>query len=216
MNLHWIDWSIIIGVFAIIFAVATYTKRYVHGVSDFLSANRCAGRYLLTVSESIASLGAISLVAWYESGLQSGFTAIWWSMMQSPVGILIAVSGWIIYRFRQTRCLTLAEFLERRYSRKFRTFCGFIIFFSGILNFGIFFETTFFNETTGPVILHNDERRFSSQLEGYILHTIHFRGILFFSTKVNTWRKNTIFCQNHVLSYRLHFVYRLHFADRGK
>ena len=138
MNLHWIDWVIIVGIFAIFAAVATYTQRYVRGVADFLSANRCAGRYLLTVSESMACLGAIALVAWYESGLQSGFTGIWWILFQSPIGILIAVSGWIIYRFRQTRCLTLAEFLERRYNRKFRIFCGFIIFFSGILNFGIF------------------------------------------------------------------------------
>jgi SSS family solute:Na+ symporter len=138
MNLHWIDWAIIIGVFVVLTGVATYTQRYVRGVADFLSANRCAGRYLLTVSESMSCLGAISLVAWYESGLQSGFTGIWWTMFQSPIGILIAVSGWVIYRYRQTRCLTLAEFLERRYNRKFRIFSGFIIFFSGVLNFGIF------------------------------------------------------------------------------
>jgi len=138
MNLHWVDWAVIVGVFAIFIGAATYTQRYVRGVADFLSANRCAGRYLLTVSESMSSLGAIALVAWYEIGLQSGFTSIWWILFQSPIGILIAVSGWVIYRYRQTRCLTLAEFLERRYNRRFRVFCGFIIFFSGILNFGIF------------------------------------------------------------------------------
>ena len=34
--------------------------------------------------------------------------------------------------------MTLAEFFERRYNKKFRIFSGFIAFVSGIVNFGIF------------------------------------------------------------------------------
>ena len=52
--------------------------------------------------------------------------------------ILVAVSGWVIYRYRETRALTLAQFFEMRYNRKFRVFTGFIAFFAGLLNFGIF------------------------------------------------------------------------------
>jgi len=43
-----------------------------------------------------------------------------------------------VYRFRETRCLTLAEFFERRYSRRFRVFAGMLAWISGIINFGIF------------------------------------------------------------------------------
>jgi hypothetical protein len=56
----------------------------------------------------------------------------------SVIVLLVTVSGWVIYRFRQTRCLTLAEFFERRYSRRFRVFAGLIVFLAGLLNFGIF------------------------------------------------------------------------------
>ncbi len=52
--------------------------------------------------------------------------------------LAIAVSGWVKYRFRQTRCHTLAEFFERRDSRNFRVFAGFVAFLSGLVNFGIF------------------------------------------------------------------------------
>jgi len=50
----------------------------------------------------------------------------------------ISVSGWVLYRFRQTRALTMAQFFEIRYSRKFRIFAGALAFLSGIINFGIF------------------------------------------------------------------------------
>jgi len=50
----------------------------------------------------------------------------------------ISVSGWVLYRFRQTRALTMAQFFEIRYSRNFRIFAGALAFLSGIINFGIF------------------------------------------------------------------------------
>jgi SSS family solute:Na+ symporter len=51
---------------------------------------------------------------------------------------LITVSGWVLYRFRETRALTMAQFFEIRYSRGFRVFAGVLAFLSGIVNFGIF------------------------------------------------------------------------------
>ena len=51
---------------------------------------------------------------------------------------MLTMSGWVIYRFRSTRCLTLAQFFEKRYSRRFRIFTGLVAFTAGIINFGIF------------------------------------------------------------------------------
>jgi len=42
--------------------------------------------------------------------------------MLAPVGLFLAISGWVIYRFRETRALTLAEFFERRYGGPLRQF----------------------------------------------------------------------------------------------
>jgi Na+/proline symporter len=58
--------------------------------------------------------------------------------MENPAMILIALSGWVVYRFRQTRALTMAQFFEIRYSRRFRVFAGLVAFLSGIINYGIF------------------------------------------------------------------------------
>ena len=138
MNLHWIDWVIVVSFFGFITAVVTYTRRYTKSVADFLSANRCAGRYLLTVSGDMANLAAIAIVANFQLYYQAGCTVTWWQTMAMPTGIIVAVSGFVIYRFRQTRAMTLAQFFEMRYSKNFRIFAGFLIVASGILNFGIF------------------------------------------------------------------------------
>ena len=43
-------------------------------VTDFLSAGRTAGRYLISVSSGIAGLGAISVVMFLEMGYVAGFS----------------------------------------------------------------------------------------------------------------------------------------------
>ena len=64
--------------------------------------------------------------------------AIWASSFGVVVLMIIALSGWGVYRFRETKAMTLNEFLEIRYSRRFKIFCGFLCFLSGVLNMGIF------------------------------------------------------------------------------
>lgn len=134
----WIDWSIV-GIFLVgMISLAKYTQRYTKSIADFLVANRCAGRYMLAVSSDASCLGAMTILALFEMYYKGGFSAVWWSMMSMPITIIIALSGWVIYRYRQTKAMTLAQFFEIRYSRKFRIFAGILCFTAGVLNFGIF------------------------------------------------------------------------------
>jgi SSS family solute:Na+ symporter len=138
MNVVLLDWFIMATMLVIIISGVVISKRYMTSVADFLSAGRTAGRYLVSVSGGIASLGAITIVAQFEMFYTSGFVMNWWNMTQHFLLILVAVTGWVIYRYRETRALTLAQFFEIRYNRNFRVFTGFIAFFAGLLNFGIF------------------------------------------------------------------------------
>ena len=138
MNLSFLDYAIVAASLSVVLAMAWYTQRFTRSVADFLSANRCAGRYLLTVASSAAGMGTITIVAQWEKFYQAGFGAMHWAQMLAPIGLVLSLSGWIVYRYRQTRVLTLAEFLERRYSRRFRLFAGVMCWVSGLLNYGIF------------------------------------------------------------------------------
>jgi SSS family solute:Na+ symporter len=133
-----LDWAIVGALLALVTAGALVSRRYMRSVADYLAANRSAGRYLLTMSNGLAGVGAITIIANLEMNYVAGFSMSWWGMTMSVFVLAATASGWVVYRFRQTRCLTLAEFFERRYSRNFRVFSGIVAFVSGIINFGIF------------------------------------------------------------------------------
>src|SRR3989339_2229554 len=136
--MSWIDWGIVLIFLVAMVSLALSCKKYTKSVADFLAANRCAGRYLLAVSGDASSLGAISVLAWYELYYNGGLSAAWWAIMLLPLNVVIALSGWVLYRYRQTRAMTVAQFFEIRYSKKLRVFAGILAYLSGILNFGIF------------------------------------------------------------------------------
>ncbi|MEJ2720867.1 MAG: sodium:solute symporter, partial [bacterium] len=138
MNMTAIDWTILIGVLLCLAAGVFVTRRYMQGVADFLAAGRTAGRYILSLSQGIAGLGAITIVGMLEMNYIAGFSMTWWGFSMSVVVLVVTATGWVIYRFRQTRSLTLAQFFEERYSRRFRVFAGMLAFASGVVNFGIF------------------------------------------------------------------------------
>ena len=52
--------------------------------------------------------------------------------------LFLAASGWIVYRYRESRAMTVGQLFEIRYSKKFRIFMGILCWLSGIINFGIF------------------------------------------------------------------------------
>ncbi|QBG46625.1 sodium:solute symporter family protein [Verrucomicrobia bacterium S94] len=133
-----IDWIIVFGFVVLLIAISIVTNRMTKSVAGFLSSERLAGRYLLTVAQSMAFLSAIGMVGQFESFYRNGIGGQWWGMLMMPVGIIVALSGWVVYRYRQTRAMTMAQFLEQRYSRKFRIFAGITAFFSGVLNCAVF------------------------------------------------------------------------------
>lgn len=138
MNMAPIDWTILVVVLGVLVGGVLLSRGYMRSVADFLSAGRTAGRYLISMAAGIAGLGAITIVGLLEMNYIAGFSMTWWGFTMSVVILIITVSGWVIYRFRQTRALTLAQFFETRYSKKFRIFAGIIAFMSGLINFGIF------------------------------------------------------------------------------
>jgi SSS family solute:Na+ symporter len=133
-----IDWIIVLALLTLMIGGVLLSRGYMRGVADFLAAGRTAGRYVLTMSQGLAEMGAISIVALLEMNYVAGFAMTWWGFTMNVVILVITMSGWVVYRFRRTRALTLAEFFERRYSRRFRVFAGLVAFLAGLINFGIF------------------------------------------------------------------------------
>jgi len=138
MTMTGLDWAIVIGCVGALTWFSLRTAKYMRGAADFLSANRSIGRYMLALDASVGGLAAVGVIAYFEQYYDAGFPAVWWTWMTLPGIMIITLTGWVYYRFRETRCLTLAQFFEARYSRGFRILAGMIAWLSGMLNFAIF------------------------------------------------------------------------------
>lgn len=136
--MHWIDWLVVLLPLGLIAYICIKTKRHVQSVADFLAGGRVAGRYVLAVAGGEGALGLISIVALYESYYKSGFAYGWWAGFTGIFALLVTMTGFIIYRYRETRAMTMAQFFEVRYSKRFRLFAGVLAWVTGVFNYGIF------------------------------------------------------------------------------
>ncbi len=114
--MHWLDWLITLMPVAIVLFLAVYSKKHVRGVVDFLAA----GRYVISAGDLTAGLSVITLVALVETKYQVGYALSFWEYLTIPVGVIMGLTGYCVYRFRETGSLTIGQFLEMRYCRPFR------------------------------------------------------------------------------------------------
>ena len=135
--MHALDWLILSVPILVVITIGIYTQHHMKSVADFMSGGRLAGPYLLAVARGEMQAGAVVFVAMFEMISRSGFTLGWWGLISAPVFIVVAISGFVIYRYRETRAMTVAQFFELRYTRNFRVFTGVLGFGAGIVNFGI-------------------------------------------------------------------------------
>ncbi|HEY8967396.1 MAG TPA: hypothetical protein VIM58_13180 [Candidatus Methylacidiphilales bacterium] len=135
--MHAVDWLLFVLPVLLVLGVGLGTQRYMGSVANFLSGGRLAGRYLLAVARGEMQAGAVTFVAAFEVISKSGLTLTWWSWISNPFWVVVGISGFVIYRYRETRAMTLAQFFEIRYSKGFRVFTGILGCVAGVVNFGI-------------------------------------------------------------------------------
>ena len=98
MQFSSLDWIIIIVFFLALIIVSIITMRMTRSVAGFLSGERCAGRYLLTIATGMAFCSAIAIVGEWEAFYRQGITSQWWPMMGVSITVILALSGWVTYR----------------------------------------------------------------------------------------------------------------------
>ena len=117
-----LDWLIILLPVSFVLFMGWYSRRYVIQVSDFLSAGRLCGRYLISVADIANGLSIIGLVAYVEVHYRTGFALTFWQNLTMPLGIVLSLTGFVTYRFRETKAMSFGQYIEMRYSRGLRIF----------------------------------------------------------------------------------------------
>ncbi|MDD5727799.1 MAG: hypothetical protein PHV59_04460, partial [Victivallales bacterium] len=118
------DWLIIIIPVTFIIGIGLYSRRYIRGVADFLAAGRVCGRYVISVGDMANMLSIIGLVAYVETQYKTGFALAFWQKILGPLSIFMGLFGYCTYRFRETKAMSIGQFLEMRYSRSLRIFAA--------------------------------------------------------------------------------------------
>ncbi len=146
-----LDWGIILVSILLLSMISIYISRHTKKTQEYLVADRSAGRFLLASATIMGTLGAINIINKFQVGFEAGFTYLWWNMLIIPLGIIVALTGWIAYRWRMTRIMTQAEIFEKRYGKNYRILGGLILFIGGVASIGIvpgvaarFFKSYFF------------------------------------------------------------------------
>lgn len=124
--MSWIDWLITLVPLCLVMWLGFYIRRYVSGISDFLACGRLCHRYVMTNQVLANCLGLITLVSFVEVHYKTGFALAFWSSITLPISITLSLLGIGTYRFRETRALSMGQFLEMRYSRSLRIFASFL------------------------------------------------------------------------------------------
>ena len=119
-----LDWLIIILPVSFVLYMGWRSRRYVIQVSDFLSAGRLCGRYLISIADIANGLSIMGLVAYVEVHYRTGFALTFWQNLTMPLGVVLSLTGFVTYRFRETTAMSFGEYIEMRYSRKLRIFAS--------------------------------------------------------------------------------------------
>lgn len=134
-----LDWWIAGILLALLVGVAVYLGKLNKSVADFLLAGRQVRKFLGMSSGTAEGLGLASIAAGLEQGMRNGFALIWVSIILLAYSVpVFGILGFGIKRFRATRCMTIPQFLEQRYSKRLRFLAGIILAVSGVLNMAIF------------------------------------------------------------------------------
>lgn len=131
--MNWYDWCIVIVPLAFLLYMGVYSGRYMRGVVDFLAGGRVCGRYMLTASVDAQSMSVITVVAGIEVAYQTGYAMALWHHILIPITMILSLTGYAFYRFRETRSLSLGQFLEMRYNKVIRIYGATLRTFADIL-----------------------------------------------------------------------------------
>ncbi len=139
-NFSTIDWIIVFVYICIPLAIGIAVRKYIKQLSDFIVAGRTLRLFLAIATMAGTELGLVTVMYNSELGFRNGFSAFHVALIESVCILAIGLTGFIVYRLRQLRVMTIPEFYEKRFGRKTRIIGGVILALGGILNMGLFLQ----------------------------------------------------------------------------
>src|SRR6476620_6352776 len=136
MQLHWIDYTIILIYFAFVLGIGVVLKRYAKTSSDFFLSGRSIPAWITGLAFISANLGAQEVIGMGASGAKYGIATshFYWI---GAIPAMVFVGIFMMPFYYGSRARSVPEYLKLRFDEKTRglnalTFAVMTIFSSGI------------------------------------------------------------------------------------
>ena len=135
-----LDWGIVAVYLVTSIAIGLWANRYVGNLSDFLVAGRTLRIRLALATMTGTELGLITVMYMSELGFTQQYACLYLAVLETVSLLLIGLTGFVVYRLRESAVLTIPEYYQRRYSPGVRVVGGTMMVVSGVLNMGLFLK----------------------------------------------------------------------------
>jgi SSS family solute:Na+ symporter len=139
-NFRTLDWVIVCVYICIPVVIGIIVKKYIRQLSDFILAGRTLKLFIAIATLTGTELGLVTVMYNAELGFKHGFSAFHVGIIETFCILAIGLTGFIVYKLRQLRIMTIPEFYEMRFGRNVRIVGGTILALGGILNMGLFLQ----------------------------------------------------------------------------
>jgi len=139
-NFATVDWIIVMVYICIPVVIGVIVRKYVRQLSDFIVAGRSLRLFVAIATLTGTELGLVTVMYNAELGFKHGFSAFHVGIIETVCILAIGLTGFIVYKLRELRIMTIPEFYEIRFGRNVRIIGGFLLATGGILNMGLFLQ----------------------------------------------------------------------------
>ena len=139
MHFSLIGWIIIIASVTLSMFGGMFLGRYVNNVETFLIGGRQVRKFLLTTTGQATEVGIVAVMMMAQEAYVHGPVALSFTIVTMVAGLLTGLSGFCVYRLRQTEAITLGHYAQMRYGSKgFRIFTGIPLIIAGVATIAMF------------------------------------------------------------------------------
>lgn len=139
-NFRTADWIIVCVYICIPVVIGVVVRKYIRQLSDFIVAGRSLRLFIAIATLTGTELGLVTVMYNAELGFVHGFSAFHIGIIETLCILAIGLTGFIVYKLRQLKVMTIPEFYEKRFGRNVRVVGGIILVVGGILNMGLFLQ----------------------------------------------------------------------------
>ena len=139
-NFATIDWIIVMVYICIPVVIGVIVRKYVRQLSDFIVAGRSLKLFVAIATLTGPELGLVTVMYNSQLGFKHGFSAFHVGIIETVCILAIGLTGFIVYKLRELRVMTIPEFYEKKFGRTVRIIGGILLALGGIMNMGLFLQ----------------------------------------------------------------------------